>query len=676
MENSKKSQDLNENESTHFWNLIKNEFTLNSRHLSDIKEMSEGLPDGIFYKRYTGLGATYCELKADRDSIIVFPFIKLAWEKHQNYDSFYVGTRPDGAKITEDDIADFIKVNPKGKPIKFCVVAESIDKVIDGIKKAGMDPFSEFFLVLDEVEILQTQVGLRKNLPVCFEYFLEFKEKCLVSATMIQFTSKEISKLDTYTVDVTYDIKNPLKIQRYKGEPHLSLANDLIKQIENGEINSKKILIGINSTKAISQMISIFEKAGITDLSVLCGDGSQDKFEKKYTSKGIVKKKLQAQINFATSAYWNGIDIEERFIPYAVSLNTRLHHQFTYENIIQFIGRCRKPKNYPATLILPESIREDFNIDPIKAVDRVNDLHELIQNIEENIRSKNDRKVIRKALTDSSEGLIFKSIKNGKPKVNELLGDFELYREQTIERLAENGKLLIEDLKNYFHFQDMGLTEIQLDVEPDSDDVLLEKKLSNFLSQLDEKYSDFKLIDHIEKHWEGSIKVAAFWYLFGRKVLKDEAKGKELAEKISQDKNYGILISNILLDGIRFYTYHQSEFNNFLSGVKGNREGRIKGESFVSQIQKWKNHLPHIFKNENGLNRKGATFLKYYFELDSKKTGGTDNFYLDKSEKLKPFFFYSKYALKVVENLGKENKPKTKLSKKNLSAKFVINFEL
>lgn len=676
MENIKKSQDLIENESTHFWNLIKNEFTLNSRHLSDIKEMSEGLPDGIFYKRYTGLGATYCELKAERNSILVFPFIKLAWEKHQNYDSFYVGTRPDGAKITEDEIADFIKVNPEGQPIKFCVVAESIDKVIDGIKKAGMDPFSEFFLVLDEVEILQTQVGLRKNLPVCFEYFLEFKKKCLVSATMIQFTSKEISKLDTYTVDVTYEIKNPLKIQRYKGEPHLSLANELVKQIENGEINSTKILIGINSTKAISQMISIFEKAGITDLSVLCGDGSQDNFEKKYTSKRIVKKELQAQINFATSAYWNGIDIEERFIPYAISLNTRFHHQFTYENIIQFIGRCRKPKNYPATLILPESIREDFNIDPIKAVDRVNDLNHLIQNIEENIRSKNDREVINKALTDSSEGLIFKSIKNGKPKVNELLGDFELYREQTIERLAENGKLLIKNLKSYFHLQDLGLSEIQLEVEPDSNEVLLEKKLINFLSQLDEEYSDFKLIDHIEKHWVPSIKVAAFWFLFGRKVLKDEKKGKDLAEKISQDKKYSIFISNILLDGIRFYTYHQAEFNRFIGSLKGNRKGKMKGDAFINYSQKWKYHFPHIFNSDKSLSRKGSSFLKYFFELEPKKTGGKDNFDLNMPGGPKPFFFYSKYGLKVMENLGKENKPETKLSKKNLSAKFVINYEL
>jgi hypothetical protein len=666
-----------------FWDIIKNEFTLTSEYLSDIEGLSTGLPNGVFYKKYTGLGATYCELKASRDSIIVFPFIKLAWEKHQNYASYYVGTRPDAEKVTEKEIAEKIKSHPKGTPIKFCVVAESIEKVINGIKIAGKDPYKDFFLVLDEVEILQVQSGLRDKLPICFEYFLDFEKKCLLSATMIKFTSPEIEKLETFSVDVTYENKNPLNVQRYTGEPHLSLANEIIRQInlEDSKKEPIKFLIGLNSTKGISQMISVFENAGITDLSVLCGDGSKVSFAKKHTSKGIEKHLLPARINFATSAYWNGIDIKERYYPYAVSLNTKLHHLFTYENIIQFVGRCRLKKNNPTTLVLPKIIREDFKIDPIKATDRIEDLNGLIESLEKKIRSKIDRKTINKALTNSTGGLIYKSIKDGKPKANFLLADFELYKQETISRLKNNGESLSQLLGDYFYVKDRGFKKVEITVQPDSDETIIEKKLDNFLSYLDENYSDFSLIDHIEQHWFKTIKVAAFWYLFGRKVLKDEKVGLDLATKFSKNDKDCISLSNTLLDGIRFYTYHHGEFDQFLKSLKGGREGNMSGKDFVAAIENRKHHFPHISGTAQSKSTKSGNFLRYFFGIESKKIGGLGKFKINQvggiiDGGLKAFFFNSKYAMKVLDNLNQESKPNTKLSKTNINALHIINFEL
>lgn len=658
--------------------LMNKTFYLSGEHLDSIKELKNGLPNGIFYKYHTGLGATYTEFKANRNSIIVFPYIKLAWEKHQKYDSFYVGTRPSKEKVTEEEIADFIKEQEKGKNIKFCVVAESIEKVINGIIKAGQDPFKDYFLVLDEIEILQMQSGLRKSLPICFEYFLKFDNKCLVTATMLKFSNPEILKLDKYFIEVLYDKKQPLDVIRFKGEPHISLANKIIEDLQNPEYHKEnyKILIGLNSTKAILQVISVFEKAGITDIAVLCGDSSLHNFDKSNTKEISKDGILPSVINIATSAYWNGIDINERFIGYAVTLNSEFHHRFSIENLIQFNGRCRKKKNYPTTLILPETLDFPKEKEVVSTQKRYEDFQNLLEYIDTNIESKLDKKNIQTALIESKGQLFYKNIK-GKIEPNYLYFDFELYKEKTLNLFENNGDGFLNELIHHFDIDKKGVVTQSINFEADDDKIILEQKLPNFLSQLDENYSPFRLIDHIEKHWLSSIRVAAFWYLFGRKFFKDEKRAKELAVKFSENDKDCISISNCVLDGIRLAIYHNYEFMQFKElTVKGtNRKSNITGKEFTEAILPLKNHFPHIFTGKQ-ISKNGSNFLKYFFNLEPKNIGGVNRFKIKSENDLIPFFADSKYALAVIESLNKNPKSKGGISKGHHNPEQVIQTNL
>lgn len=646
----------------------------------DNLDLPEGLPNGLLYKFYTGIGATYAEFHAKRNSLIVFPYIKLAWEKHLKYDSFFVGTKPDKKKIKEEDITDYLKQHEKGKNVKFCVVAESIEKVINGIKQAGQDPYKDYFLVLDEIEILQMQSGLRDSLSKCFDCFLEFDKKCLVSATMLSFSNPKILSLDRYFVEVHYDKKQPLDIIRFEGgEPHISLVNKIIDDLKSPEYlkEESKILIGLNSTKAILQVISVFEKAGIKDISVLCGIGSRHNFHESNLKEISKDGFLPSKINIATSAYWNGIDINERFFGYAVTLNSEFHHRFSIENLVQFVGRCRKKRNYKTTLVLPETLDFPKEKEVISTQKRYEDFQNLLKYIDKSIESKIDKKKIQSALVESKDQLFFKNLK-GKIEPNYLYFDFEVYKEKTLKLFEDNGEGFLNELNYHFNIDNKGVISQSINFESDDEKTILEQKLPNFLSQLNKSYSNFSLIEHIEKHWLSSVKVAAFWYLFGRIFFNDEVKAKELAVKFSKNESDCISISNCILDGIRFFIYHKTEYLEFKSMILNakNRKSNISGKGFISAIMPFKHHFPNLFSG-NQISKNGSNFLEYFYQLELNIVkGDVKKFKIIQESALKPFFVDSKYAMSVINNLSKGRKSQFGVSKKEHRAEHIIQTKL
>ena len=290
-------------------------FLKEGQYLRDLRvnglNLSTGLPNGIFNKKYPGMGATYCEFMADRPSIIVFPFRSLAFEKAQNYkkkgrNTFFVGTDPNNESTKERDIRDWYKVH-KGQFPKFSVVADSIEKVVDTLKGEGCDPYKEFSLVLDEVELLQMQSGFRDKLPLCFEYFKLFKSKCLVSATPLEFSDKKLSKLTKYYLEVitneTDDLGNNRSRDKQRSEPHVEIANKIADFYENDweKNKDKKFFVGINHIQGINEMIEVLVKRETkATISAFASSNSDDKLLKEYNRDEIQDQKLPSNINLTT----------------------------------------------------------------------------------------------------------------------------------------------------------------------------------------------------------------------------------------------------------------------------------------------------------------------------------------------------------------------------------------
>lgn len=134
----------------------------------NIPYLTEVLPmiptNTILYKKLTGLGATYGELKAKRNSIIIEPNkpvisgkCKDPKHKNDNLLGVYKG-------ISTDDIIAYIERSIKQKKhFKILTTPESFGKVQEAFEEMDIDIRFNCFLLLDECHKIIKDVDYREN---------------------------------------------------------------------------------------------------------------------------------------------------------------------------------------------------------------------------------------------------------------------------------------------------------------------------------------------------------------------------------------------------------------------------------------------------------------------------------------------------------------------------------
>jgi hypothetical protein len=620
----------------------------------DKLNFKNGLPNGIFNKKYPGMGATYCEFYADRPSILVFPFRRLAKEKAETYENkgrntFFVGTDFNNKSTSKFQIKEWYSRN-KDKNPKFSVVADSIQKLVEALQEVGSDPFKEFFLVLDEVELLQMQSGFRSKLPLCFDYFKKFENKCLVSATLLDFSDETLKKLPTYDLEVyTHKIdeygnnfirdKESLEIRNFKINPHWGIANQLVEYFKKGNQSNHKFFIGLNSLEGISEMIEIFEKANISNkVSVHVSSDSKDSFLKKYNKKDVKEGILPTEINLTSCVNFSGIDLNENIHSIAISLKRQVHHAFSFENLVQFFGRSRVKKDkLPFTFAL--SLNESISYKGAKVTieKRKNDLNGLIDYVANEIEEEKDRGQMEKAISESKSGLIYKN-PEGSPAVNWLLQDLEKYELEKVNDYKEKGKKLLEKLGDRYEVKASDHSKYRCSIIPSkkTEEEKEGQSLEAFLDNLDEDYDSRRLISRfLEDKSNQSIKVAAYWYLFGRTFLLPKDECKYLATYFSK-LNKPYQITGIVVAGLRFYTRHAQSFEAFVNKLyekRNNRKNLTPSviEDTIKIINGYSKHFYSIF--DSGNSAEGASILmEYFFGLE--KFGGNSSKFTVKDDSL------------------------------------------
>lgn len=156
--------------------------------LGKVQYLTEVLPqiptDTILYKKLTGLGATYGEIKAKRNSIIIEPNVpviigKCNDPKHRNDNLFgvYEG-------IYTDDIVKYLEKSGK-KYYKILTTPESFQKVKAAFEDMETDMYSTCFLLFDECHKLVKDMDYRSDIIFPLNDFFRFEHKALVSATPI-----------------------------------------------------------------------------------------------------------------------------------------------------------------------------------------------------------------------------------------------------------------------------------------------------------------------------------------------------------------------------------------------------------------------------------------------------------------------------------------------------------
>ena len=309
-------------------------------------EVFDSIPFGILNKNRTGVGATTLEIEAKRNSIIVFPNKSLAYSKSKTKDSLlYVGS-PIGDStsiISPKDIKKYIdeidQRRSDGEEVykKFLVVADSLPKIYEVIA-TQKESFDSYFLLVDEVDMIQSDVTYRPKLEDVIYYYCKFPQsnRALVSATIRDFTHHEVQKEPMLIAKYV----NKEEGQRPYQITHTDNPNKAVAEyIESRHDRKEKIVIAYNSITDIKEIIFLLPEDLRSKCGVLCSEESEDKVKDYYVE--LVDGKLEKDITFMTCVYFVGVDIHERYQLVSVINANVPYTLLSIDRLTQIRGRCR-----------------------------------------------------------------------------------------------------------------------------------------------------------------------------------------------------------------------------------------------------------------------------------------------------------------------------------------------
>lgn len=294
------------------------------------------MPHGIVDKQVAGIGATTLEIKSKRNSIIVVPTKILAynkWIKHKA-DTLYIGGRinQERGATSNKEIQDYIKNNNITYK-KFLVVADSLYRLLRNI---GEDNFKDYFLMIDEVDMLQSESNYRPKLESLIDYYFMFPtaNRSLVTATLRAFTHPQLQQEPTFQITWEDALKREIKL--YCTDNLDALTARQIQSIPQ----SDKVVIAFNSILHCRNIIKLLPEDIQQTCAILCSDSSIQEAG-TYYAELTPKNELPNRINFITSCYFAGVDIEDYYHLITVSNAKQNYQMLSLNKITQIHGRCR-----------------------------------------------------------------------------------------------------------------------------------------------------------------------------------------------------------------------------------------------------------------------------------------------------------------------------------------------
>lgn len=321
---------------------------INLSELGKVQYLTEVLPEiptnTILYKKLTGLGATYGELKAKRNSIIIEPNVpviigKCNDPKHKsdNLLGVYEG-------VYTDNIVKYLE-NSKKKYYKILTTPESFQKVKDAFEELDMNMHCSCFLLFDECHKLVKDADYRNDITLPIDDFFKFDEKALVSATPIELNDPRFKEQGFETIEIqpTFDYKKEIWLHHTNNT--LQAFKNALSKLNNEEAAPLPICVFINSTDiiyALMKQLNLLE-----DSAVFCAPKSVDKLRKNNFFNAYEQWSYDnmKKVNFFTSRFFNAVDIELEQKPYVIMLTDVYFAEHTmidpYTDAIQMVGRFR-----------------------------------------------------------------------------------------------------------------------------------------------------------------------------------------------------------------------------------------------------------------------------------------------------------------------------------------------
>nr|WP_289158071.1 hypothetical protein [uncultured Muribaculum sp.] len=323
------------------------------QHLSDVYSIESNT---ILCKTLTGLGATYSEIKAKRDSIIIEPnqpaiIGKCKSTVHKKDNLFGVMQ-----KVTVDDVVEYLERSiAERRHIKILSTPESFHKVKQAFEELEENPYVRCFMLLDECQKYVQDNDYREDITMPIEDFFKFDNKAMVSATPIIPSDPRFEQQGFSLVQIIPDYEYRKDISIIHTNNVLEALKVTIPQILKAQTEPRSICFFINSTDMIYQLI---EKLGITEQStVFCATKSVDKLKRKGFKCAYENwdKAHMKQYNFFTSRFYTALDIELEEKPDVVFVTEPYFSEYTAidpsTDVVQSIGRFRNGTSFNTHIV-------------------------------------------------------------------------------------------------------------------------------------------------------------------------------------------------------------------------------------------------------------------------------------------------------------------------------------
>ena len=291
----------------------------------------------ILYKKLTGLGATYGELKANRNSVIIEPnkpVIAGKCKDPKHADDNLMGVH-DGI-FTDDIVLYMLRSSKLGKNIKILTTPESFFKVRCAFEEMDMDIRFDCFLLFDECHKIIKDSGFREHVSLPMDLFFECEQKALVSATPLDFTDARFKDFTMIEIVPTFN---------YIKDLHIITTNNVLATVKKTLQQQEKCFIFCNST---DMTLELMKRLDILDKSaVFCSENSVDKLKKLDFKKAydVWDESKMQQYNWLTSRFYNAVDIELNFKPNVFLVSDCYVADYTifdpYTDVVQCAGRFR-----------------------------------------------------------------------------------------------------------------------------------------------------------------------------------------------------------------------------------------------------------------------------------------------------------------------------------------------
>lgn len=283
------------------------------------------------------MGATYSEIKAQRNSIIIepnVPVIKGKTKGNKNVLGVY-------ENVTKEKIKDYL-LDSKVKHKKIICTPESYIKVRKIADENEVNLFKDYFCMFDECEKITQDIDFRERISQPMEDFFLFKQKAFVSATPLQALHPKFKEQNFYILNIepTFDYHKNIDL-RITGDFSRSVF-DLFVRLKDSEC----VCVFMNSTTGIGKLVELLKNSGITDYKVFCSKKSMAKSKEKeiFSSYEDLNYPL-ARYNFFTSRFFSAVDILSPSKPDIVILTDLKEAEYTkidpFTNTIQIYGRFR-----------------------------------------------------------------------------------------------------------------------------------------------------------------------------------------------------------------------------------------------------------------------------------------------------------------------------------------------